>query len=85
MGTLMHTKAYAPGLSKRKGLKFESKDGDSLSIALGRFVELHQLVDHETNRYVKEVVDTATGDVLRNVDEPLTEHQNRGSAKRREP
>ena len=85
VGALMHTKGYAGGLSKRKGLRFESKDGDSFSVALGRFVKLNQLVDHEEKRYIKKIVDPLTGEVLREVDEPLPDHQNRGSAKPRDP
>jgi predicted RNA-binding Zn-ribbon protein involved in translation (DUF1610 family) len=84
-GSLVTTKAYKGGLSKRKGLRFESKDGDSFSFDRQRFVELNQLVDHENNRYVKKVVDRKTGEAIRDVDEPLTQHQERGSAKKRDP
>lgn len=82
-GVMMSTKAYAAGLSKRKGIRFESKDGDSYSISLNRFVKLSQLVDHMAKRYVKKVVDPVTGEFLREVDEPLGEHQGRGSAQKR--
>lgn len=85
IGSLIHIKGFAAGVSKRKGLKFELKDGDSYSGALKRFVELHQLVDHEAKRYVKRVIDPVAGDVLRNVDEPLPQHRNRGSATPRDP
>jgi hypothetical protein len=81
----MHAKGYTGGVSKRKGLRFESKDGDSFSVALGRFVQLNQVVDHEAGRYLKKVVDPVTGEILREVDEPLADHQNRGSAKPRDP
>jgi len=83
-GAQMRTKGYAGGLSKTKGLLFESTVGDSLSVSLGRFVKIVQHVDHETKRYIKKVVDPVTGDVLRDVDEPLSEHQGRGSAKPRD-
>lgn len=85
VGALMHTKGYAGGLSKTKGLRFESKDGDSFSVTLGRFVKFNQLVDHGADRYVKKVVDPVTGEILREVDEPLPEHRGRGSAKKRDP
>jgi hypothetical protein len=81
----MHTKGYAAGLSKRKGLRFESKDGDSFSISRGRLVKLNQLVDHEAKRYKKKVIDPVTGEVIRDVDEPLSDHKDRGSAKPRGP
>ncbi len=81
-GAVVHTKGYAGGMSRKKGLLFESKDGDSYSVSLGRFVELNQLVDHKEERYRKRVVDPLTGKILRDVDEPLSDHQGRGSAKR---
>lgn len=85
VGTLMQTKGFAGGLSRKKGLRFESKDGDSFSVSLGRFVKLNQLVDHEAKRYIKKVVDPVTGQILREVDEPLPDHKGRGSAKKRNP
>ena len=83
-GAAMHTKGYSGGLSRSKGLLFESVNGDSWSVSLRRFVKIDQLVDHVTKRYIKKVVDPVTGAVLREVDEPLPEHQNRGSAKPRD-
>lgn len=41
-----------------------------------------QIIDRRGNRYVKRVEDPETGEVVRNVDEPLTEHRGYGSAKR---
>lgn len=81
----MHTKGYAGGLSRKKGLRFESKDGDSFCADLERFVNFNQLVDHDAGRYVKKIVDPVTGNILREVDEPLPDHKNRGSAKPRDP
>ena len=85
VGTLMHTKGFAGGLSRNKGLRFESKDGDSYSVSQGRFVKLNQHVDHEEKRYIKKVVDPVTGQILREVDEPLPDHKDRGSAKKYKP
>ncbi len=82
IGTDIHTKGYAGGVSRKKGLKFESKDGDSMSTARGRFMKRCQLVDKQNNRYVKKVIDPASGEVLRDVDEPLSDHTGRGSAKK---
>jgi len=81
IGTQLRTKGYTKEKSRTKGLKFETVDGDSFSTSLKRFVKVNQLVDHEAHRYKKLVVDTLTGDVLRDVDKPLSEHQNRGTAK----
>jgi hypothetical protein len=85
LGALMQTKGYAGGLSRKKGLRFESKDGDSYSVSLDRFVKLNQLVDHEGKRYIKKVVDPVTGQTLREIDEPLPDHRDRGSAKKPTP
>lgn len=80
-GTDVGLKGYAAGMSRGKGLKFEAKYGDSHSHSLGRFVKRDQLVDREGNRYLKKVVDPQTREVLRDVDEPLSDHQGRGSAR----
>ena len=85
VGVMLATKGYEGGKSRKKGLKFESKGGDSFSTSLGRFVKIEQLVDHENKRYIKRVVDPKTGEVLRDVDEPLPDHTDRGSAKKPSP
>jgi len=85
IGALMHTKGYAGGLSRKKGLRFESRDGALYSISLGRFVKLNRHIDHEAKRYVKKVIDPVTGQTLRVVNDPLPAHRDRGSAKKRSP
>ena len=84
-GAMMHTKGYAAGKSRTKGLLFESKDGDSFSYSLNRFVRFHQLFDHVNKWVTKSVVDPATGDALREVDHAMEEHRDRGSAKKSDP
>ena len=83
IGTNMRSKGYAAEKSRKKGLLFESFCGDSYSVTLGRFVKINQLVDHKAKRYTKKVVDPLTGETLRDVDEPLQNHQGRGSAKKK--
>jgi hypothetical protein len=78
-------RAYTGGTSKRKGFLWELVSGHSLSVALGRFVEKMRLVDRKDDRYKERVVDPVTGEVLRDVDEPLSEHRGQGSAKRGDP
>lgn len=80
----MALKDYAAGKSRKKGLRKESKDGASFSYDRKRFMQLNQLVDHETKRYVKTVIDPKTGEVIRHIDEPLQDHTGRGSAKDRD-
>lgn len=45
------------------------------------FVFKRQIFDRSQNRYMEFLVDLQTGEILRNVDEPLSEHRGRGSAK----
>ena len=84
-GVLMTTRETRPGVSKRKGRVKETKQGDSWSHSLQQFVRIYQEVNYHENMYRKVVVDPKTGGVLRNVEEPLTEHRDRGSAKPKKP
>jgi hypothetical protein len=47
----------------------------------GSALRLRQVVDRRTNRYVKQLSDPATEEVLMYVAKPLDEHQDHGSAK----
>ena len=57
------------------------KVGDSFYRLTGRWHRLHQVIDRRGNRYYKRVEDAETGELVRLVDEPLPEHQGRGSAR----
>ena len=70
------------GAGRGKPFK-ELKQGDSYSTSRGRWMSLLQIVDRRNNRYRKLVTDPETGDVLRDVDEPLSEHVGRGDARRK--
>jgi Zn finger protein HypA/HybF involved in hydrogenase expression len=59
----------------------KQKQGDSFSTERGRFMRLLQVVDRRNNCYRKLVTDPETGEVLRDVDEPLSDHQGYGDAK----
>jgi hypothetical protein len=48
--------------------------------SVGDFVEKFRLIDRENNRYIERIV-IQDGTVLRDVDEPLTDHSDHGSAK----
>lgn len=63
----------------------ELKQGDSFSTSRGRWMHLFQIVDRRNNRYRKLVTDPETGEVLRDVDKPLTEHTGHGDARRKRP
>jgi hypothetical protein len=71
-------KAKSPG---EKRPFTEQKHGDSFSPKRGRWMQLMQIVDRRNNRYRKRVRDPETGEVLRDVDKPLTEHVGHGDAR----
>jgi hypothetical protein len=62
--------------------RFERWQGDSLSKATGRVMRLIRIVDRKSDRYYEQVHDIETREVIREVDEPLTEHRGRGDARR---
>ena len=65
----------------RKSYYEKRKAGDSQSTQTGQWNRREQIVDRDNNRYRKRVV-TPDGTVLRDVDEPLSDHQGYGDAKR---
>lgn len=75
------------GVNLKRGGKGKAvlklKSGDDFTVSTGRWAKLDRIVDREADRYYELVVDTETGEVLRYVDEPLSAHQGRGSAKPR--
>jgi len=75
------------GLKVRKaGVRkpvLETVSGDDLTVATGRWVHRERTIDRAGDRYRERVVDPLTGDVIRDVDEPLSGHRGRGSAKSR--
>jgi hypothetical protein len=60
----------------------EQTSGDELHRDSGEWRRVSRVVDREHNRYTERIVDAA-GNVVRDVDEPLSEHRDRGAAKRR--
>jgi hypothetical protein len=44
-------------------------------------MKLRRIIDRRNNRYQELVVDPQTGETVREVDEPLSEHRGHGSAK----
>jgi hypothetical protein len=71
-------KARTPGEKKPF---IEQKTGNSYWHKMGKWMRRVQIIDRRGNRYVKRVDDPKTGEVVRDVDEPLTNHQGFGSAK----
>ncbi len=71
---------HAGATGKRKWF-IETFTGSELSRSLQRFMHKLRIIDRDNNRYAERVVDPQTGEVLRDVDEPLTGHRGHGSAK----
>lgn len=74
---------HAGATGKRKHF-IETFTGADWSHRLQRFVRKVRILDRDNDRYVEKVVDPETGEVLRDVSEPLSEHQGRGSARSQE-
>jgi hypothetical protein len=50
-----------------------------------RWHDRYRRLDRSANRYVEHISDAETGEEIRSVDERLTDHRGRGSAKKRKP
>jgi len=68
----------------RSGLKRPCRElvqGDELFKARGQWVKKYRLIDREQNVYHERVVDPATGEVIHECKERLTDHRGHGSAR----
>ncbi len=57
--------------------------GDSLYRETGEWNRLERVINRGTDVYYEKITDPRTGKVLREVGERLSEHKDRGSARRR--
>ena len=78
LGEMLGMKQKRPG-EKRPIL--ETKCGDSLFRKTNEWHKLVRVIDRHNDRYY-EFITNEEGEVLRHVEEPLSEHRGRGSAKR---
>jgi hypothetical protein len=76
-------KARDGRLSGRRRIFLEVWVGDSFHKLTGLWNKLERLIDRRRDRYRERITDPRTGKILRDVDEPLSAHRDRGSAKRR--
>ena len=67
---------------KRSGGKYdhEAVFGHEFNVA-GNLMHKDRIIDRENDFYKEKVVNTDTGEVVRDVEGPLTKHKDRGSAK----
>ena len=76
MRSSLRVRAKAGG----KGKPFqEEKVGDDYWRKGGRWMTFRRLIDRRRNRYVERIEDPETGEVIKDVDEPLSEHRGHGS------
>jgi hypothetical protein len=59
----------------------EVKSGDDFHRDTGTFNDLERIIDRRNDRYHERIVDKETGAVIREVNEPLSDHVGRGLAK----
>jgi len=72
-------KARHPGV----GRPFvEGKVGDDVHRKTGRWMRLERIIDRARDWYREHISDRTTAEVVRHVEEPLSHHQDHGSAKR---
>jgi len=76
------------GLKARHGQSgrpfVDAKMGDDLFRKTGKWNKLERRIDYVKRWYYEKIVDSETGQVIRDVSEPLDKHRGRGSAKRTE-
>jgi hypothetical protein len=65
---------------KKKRHEFESVVGDEFN-SKGQMVKKERIIDRKNNLYSERVINEDTGEVVRLVNEPLSEHKGCGSAK----
>jgi hypothetical protein len=59
----------------------EKKVGDEFQYSTGRWLHLEQTVDHENDLYTEKLTDPESGEVIRDVQERLSEHRGHGAAR----
>lgn len=69
------------GATGRRKWFVETFSGADWSHRLQRFVRKQRTLDRDNDRYAEKVVDSESGEVLRDVEEPLREHRGHGSAR----
>lgn len=82
LGFMEHLRAKGRHAGSNK-VAFDVRSGASYYRKDGVWHHLVRNIDHVNNRYTETVTVLKTGELVRKVDEPLSEHTGRGSAKDR--
>ena len=70
-----------PKFSSKRNPRVEFITGTDISKDNNRLVEKYRLIDKNKNLYKEKIIDKETGEIIKNVEEPLDQHQGHGSAK----
>jgi len=74
-------KGITRGARRRKGkYEYEVLKGNEFNSA-GHMMRKERIIDRQNDRYIENVIDEDTGETVRQIDEPLSQHMGRGSAK----
>ena len=70
---------------KKKKLGLETKEGEEINHETGQWVHKEWWIDrdHEPSWYFEKITDPETGKVIKFCSEPLAEHVDHGSAKKK--
>jgi len=60
---------------------FDQRNGASFYYKTKEWYHLERLIDRDNDLYIEKITNMETGDVIREVTEPLSEHVGHGSAK----
>lgn len=67
----------------KKKMRKERTIGESQRKTDGKWMDLERFIDKDNDKYKKTIVDPETNKVVYHCEEPLSEHINRGSAKKK--
>ncbi len=76
----LRRKGHSIGRGRRSS---DLRQGHDMYQKTGKWSILYRFIDHIRDLYRESIVDAATGEAIREVDEPLSQHQKRGSAKQK--
>ena len=75
------------GMKAKRGGKgkpfIETVNGDDLHKKTGKWNHIERVIDRETDSYSETITDLDTGLIIHQCQEPLSEHKNHGSAKKK--
>lgn len=74
-------KARRPNSKGKQEIRLETKVGDDLYRKTGKWYKLKRIIDREHDKYFEEIIDPATGNVVRRYEELLSKHLGHGSDK----